>query len=129
MGSYGIGPSRLVGTVAEIFSDDKSIVWPSSIAPFAVHLIALDARDKETLTQAEEAYNALTSSGIDTLFDDRDARPGEKFADADLIGIPLRVIVSARTVKEGKLEILNRRSGITEHIAPKTLATAFHGHL
>ena len=129
MGSYGIGLPRLVGTVAEVLSDDKSILWPSSIAPFAVHLIALDARDKETLTQAEEAYNALTASGIDTLFDDRDARPGEKFADADLIGIPLRVIVSARTAKEGKIEVLNRRSGATEHVSPEKLVSTLNGHL
>jgi len=129
MGSYGIGPSRLVGTMVEVFSDDKSIVWPSSVAPFAVHLVILDAHEKKVTTQAEEAYNALTASGIDTLFDDRDARPGEKFADADLIGIPLRVIVSARTAKEGKIEVLNRRSGATEHVSPEKLVSTLNGHL
>lgn len=129
MGSYGIGPSRLIGAAAEIFSDDKSIVWPPSLAPFSVHLVLLDARDKEARVQAEETYNALASNGIDVLFDDRDARPGEKFADADLIGVPLRVVVSARTAKEKKLEVLNRHLGTTEHSALTTLTAALRASL
>lgn len=129
MGSYGIGPARLIGTVAEIFSDDKSILWPSSIAPFSVHLIGLDAKDVQASAQAEEVYNALAAAGIETLYDDREGRAGEKFADADLIGIPLRLVVSARTASEKKIEMKNRRSDTVEHVDSKNLLKALHGHL
>lgn len=107
MGSYGIGPGRLMGTVVELLSDDKGIVWPESIAPFRVHLIALGTSG-EVGVFAEALYEKLQTLGVETLFDDRDLRPGEKFADSDLIGIPWRVVVSEKTLKEGKIEVKKR---------------------
>jgi prolyl-tRNA synthetase len=93
MGSYGVGVTRLVGLLVEKFSDDKGIVWPESVAPFAVHLVEI-GENEDVRTEATELYRELTEAGIEVLWDDRDARAGEKFADADLIGIPLRVVVS-----------------------------------
>ena len=114
MGSYGIGPARLMGTVVESLADDKGLVWPDEIAPFAVHLVQL-GDDAEVQKEAEELYRELNGAGIEVLWDDRDARAGEKFADSDLIGIPLRVIVSQKSLAEGKFECVLRQSGTTAH--------------
>lgn len=107
MGSYGIGPSRLVGLLAEHFADDKGLVWPENVAPFRVYLASL-ANDDSVRNVADELYNSLTAAGISVLYDDRDARPGEKFADADLMGVPYRLVVSAKTVEAGKHELKKR---------------------
>lgn len=114
MGSYGIGPARLMGTVVESLSDDKGIVWPKAIAPFAVHLVQL-GDDAEVQSEAEELYRELTAAGVEVLWDDRDARAGEKFADSDLLGLPLRVVVSQKSLAEGTFECVERQSGRTEH--------------
>lgn len=114
MGSYGIGPARLMGTVVESLCDDKGIVWPESIAPFRVHLVQL-GDDAEVQKEAEELYRSLTAAGVEVLWDDRDARAGEKFADSDLIGIPLRIVVSQKSLSEGKFECVERASGTTSH--------------
>ena len=114
MGSYGIGPARLMGTVVESLADDKGLVWPDEIAPFAVHLVQL-GDDAEVQQEAQELYRELNGAGIEVLWDDRDARAGEKFADSDLIGIPLRVIVSQKSLAEGKFECVLRQSGTTAH--------------
>lgn len=100
MGSYGIGLTRLMGTVVEVLSDDKGIIWPESIAPFKVHLLLLG--DKENvLAEANKVYEKLTKNGIEVLFDDRtDVSAGEKFADADLLGMPYRAVVSERSMKD-----------------------------
>ncbi len=111
MGSYGIGPGRLMGTVAEVLSDDKGLVWPESIAPFALHLISIEDKTGEVKKKADELYESLTSQGVEVLYDDRDVRAGEKFADSDLIGIPLRVIVSEKTLAQNSVETKNRRTG------------------
>lgn len=103
MGSYGIGPTRLLGTVVEILSDNKGIVWPESVAPFQVHLLSLGA-DKE----ANEWYEKLQSAGIETLFDDREVSAGEKFGDSDLLGMPWRVVVSKRSIEKGGAEVKRR---------------------
>ena len=103
MGSYGIGLGRLMGTVAEVLSDEKGIVWPKEIAPFQVHLLNLSEGSKD---KADKIYEELTSKGIEVLYDDRDARAGEKFADSDLIGIPLRFIISDKT--GDKVEVKKR---------------------
>ena len=122
MGSYGIGPSRLMGTVAEVLSDDKGLVWPASIAPFDIHLISIEDKEGKVKKEAEEIYRKLSENGksgkdkIEVLWDDRDARAGEKFADSDLIGIPMRVIVSEKTLAEGSVEVKDRLSGKTEMI-------------
>ena len=91
MGCYGIGLNRLVGTVVEVFHDEGGIVWPKSVAPFQVHLIGID------LEKGEKLYRRLISQGVEVLYDDRDVRAGEKFADSDLLGIPTRIVVSAKT--------------------------------
>lgn len=105
LGSYGIGITRLVGVIAEIFSDDKGIVWPASIAPFHVHLVALG----EDMAESEDIYKELTDSGIEVLFDDRiGTTAGEKFADADLLGMPVRIVISKRSLENGGAEIKGR---------------------
>jgi prolyl-tRNA synthetase len=111
MGSYGIGPGRVMGTVVETLSDDKGIVWPRAIAPFAVHLVELGSADGSVRTEAEKIYNELIAQGVEVLWDDRDLRPGEKFADSDLIGIPTRIVVSEKSLAQGKVEVKNRKTG------------------
>jgi prolyl-tRNA synthetase len=108
MGSYGIGLGRLMGTVVEVLADDKGIIWPESITPFQVHLLVL-GEDAEVQKEGEKVYKELLSNKIEVLFDDRGGvMAGEKFADSDLIGIPLRAVVSARSMKEGGIEIKKR---------------------
>lgn len=107
MGSYGIGPSRVMGLIAEHFADDKGLVWPVNIAPAAVYLARLS--DKEhIISAADKVYFDLQSQGVAVLYDDRDNRPGEKFADADLMGIPFRVVVSEKTVAANTFEVKGR---------------------
>jgi prolyl-tRNA synthetase len=107
-GSYGIGIGRAVQTIIETHHDDKGIIWPPSVAPFAVHLIALPVAEPEVRAAAEKLLAELERAGVEVLYDDRDDSAGVKFADADLIGIPLRVTVSKRTLKEGKVELKAR---------------------
>ncbi|MDQ5954552.1 MAG: prolyl-tRNA synthetase [Patescibacteria group bacterium] len=108
MGSYGIGPARLMGTVVEVLSDDKGIIWPESIAPFKVHLLSL-GEDVEVIKSANEVYEELVKKNIEVLFDDRvGIMAGEKFADADLLGMPYRVVVSTRSLKENGVEVKKR---------------------
>lgn len=116
MGSYGIGPGRVMGTIAELWSDDKGLVWPDSVAPFAVHLVALYDETGEVKKAAEGLYENLTAKGVEVLFDDRDVGAGEKFSDSDLIGIPRRIVVSAKTLKEGSVETKDRRTGKIEMV-------------
>jgi len=108
MGSYGLGPSRLMGVIAEVLSDDKGLVWPESVAPFDIHLISLGQKAEE---EAVKLYDKLVKSGKEVLYDDRDMRPGEKFADSDLIGIPTRIVISDKTIEEGVFEVKNRKTG------------------
>lgn len=107
MGSYGIGLGRLLGTVAEVLSDDKGLVWPTEIAPFKVHLIQIGDKEEVKKT-AENLYEEFLKVGVEILFDDRELRPGEKFADSDLLGIPLRIIVSEKTLLSGEYEVKER---------------------
>lgn len=98
MGCYGIGTTRLIGAIVEIHNDDRGIIWPESVAPFQIHLVGLDLKNKHVNYNCYNIYNKLLESGIDVLFDDREeVTAGEKFADADLIGIPIRLVVSKRT--------------------------------
>src|SRR3989344_4919021 len=108
MGSYGIGLGRLMGTVVEVLSDEKGIVWPKEVAPFQVHLLSLTAESREL---ADEMYKTLISRGIEVLYDDRDLRAGEKFADADLIGIPTQVVIGEKALASKKLEVKDRATG------------------
>ena len=105
MGSYGIGMGRLLACIAEEHHDDQGLCWPVSVAPFAVHIIPLGAAETEPGIEAGWLYQALKTRGVEVLFDDREESPGVKFADADLIGIPIRVTVSTRSLKAGGLEM------------------------
>ena len=116
MGCYGIGVSRLMGVIAELFADDRGLVWPENIAPFSVHLISI-GEDEE----AEKIYSELMQKGIEVLLDDRDARPGEKFADSDLIGIPYRVVVSKKSLAGGGIEVKKRCEAESKIIAVSDL--------
>lgn len=108
MGGYGIGVTRLMGTIVEVLSDDKGIIWPEEVAPFKVHLMNL-GEEENIKKEAEEIYSLLNKNGIEVFFDDRDGvMAGEKFADADLLGMPVRVVVSARSMKDGGVEIKRR---------------------
>jgi len=112
MGCFGIGISRLMGVLVEIFNDEKGIIWPQSIAPFQVHLIGIFNQDEEGEVKREalSIYQELKSKGIEVLFDDRkDVSAGKKFADADLIGCPTRVVISPKTLKQNKVEKKDRK--------------------
>lgn len=107
MGSYGIGPGRLMGTIVEALSDDNGIIWPESVAPYRVHLLTL-GDNKEVREASEKLYTDLIEGGIEVIFDDREATNGEKFADADLLGMPWRIVVSERSIQAGGAEIKKR---------------------
>ena len=109
MGSYGIGPARICAAAIEQGADEKGIAWPRSLAPFDVHLVGLGRAGSEELAVAERLYDQLREAGVDVLYDDRDAGPGEKFADAELLGCPLRVTVGRRALAQGELELQLRR--------------------
>lgn len=112
MGCYGIGLGRVLGTVVEVLGDEKGLVWPKAIAPFTVHLVELaSAGDARVRTEAQKLYDDLVSNDIEVLWDDRDLRAGEKFADSDLMGIPVRVVVSAKTMESETFEMKNRATG------------------
>lgn len=108
MGSYGIGITRVMGVIVEKFADDKGLVWPENIAPAKVYLVQIGSQSRAT---ADELYQKLQSAGIETIYDDRDERPGVKFADAELLGIPYRVTVSDRLLGDGKWEVSTRQTG------------------
>ncbi len=109
MGSYGIGPARIAAAAVEQFADEQGISWPRSIAPFDIHLIGLGKADSEERAIAEQLYEELQATGLRILYDDRDAGPGEKFADAELLGVPLRLTVGRRTLQNGEVEVQVRR--------------------
>jgi len=109
MGCCGIGLGRLLAAVVEHYHDDKGIVWPLSIAPYQVYLCPLYREDANVSEVAEKMYSELQSAGLEVLFDDREESPGVKFNDADLLGIPLRVTVSPRTLEKNSVEVKWRR--------------------
>ncbi len=120
LGSYGIGITRVMGVIAEKMSDDKGLVWPENVAPFKVYLASLG--DNEQVTKAaDELYALLQKNNIETLYDDRSVRPGEKFADADLMGIPHRIVISEKTIQAGTLEYKSRTGTDTKMITKQEL--------
>jgi prolyl-tRNA synthetase len=119
MGSYGIGPSRLVAAIIEAFHDDAGIKWPEQVAPFKVAILNLKQGDGGTDAMSERLYKELTSKGIDVLYHDSDERPGAKFATADLIGIPWQVLVGPKGLAEGKVEVKKRADGSRELLSPE----------
>ncbi len=109
MGSYGIGLGRVMGTAVEIHHDNRGIIWPNTIAPFKIHLIEISTKDDSSIKkQVEKIYKDLVNKGIEVLYDDRNKTAGEKFIDADLIGIPTRIVVSEKTLAKNSLEIKKR---------------------
>jgi prolyl-tRNA synthetase len=118
MGSYGIGPTRLVAALIEVFHDEAGIKWPEAVAPFNVAILNLKQGASDTDAACEQLYAALTDSGIDTLYHDLDERPGSKFATADLIGIPWQILVGPRGLAEGKVELKRRSDGSRELLTP-----------
>jgi len=115
LASYGVGITRVMGVIAEMMSDDKGLVWHTNIAPFSVYLASIG----EVSEHADKLYSDLCGAGIEVLYDDRDVRPGEKFADAELMGIPYRLVISERNMESNSLELTNRADGNTEMI-PQT---------
>lgn len=111
MGSYGIGLGRVLGTIAEIFSDENGLVWPVAVAPFKVHLIEIKSENIKVQETAEALYKKFMSLNIEVLHDDRDARAGEKFGDSDLMGMPLRIVVSEKGIEKGEFEVKERKNG------------------
>ena len=118
MGSYGIGPARIAAAAIEQGHDADGIVWPEAIAPFQVHLLVVNVKEQPLAAMAEALYAELGAAGVEVLYDDRDERPGVKFKDADLLGMPLRLTVGARARKEGLVEIRRRRTGEVETAIP-----------
>lgn len=118
MGSYGIGPSRLMGLIAEHFADDKGLVWPKNIAPYEIYLVSIGEKGSQ---KADELYEALTAKGVEVLYDDRDERVGAKFADSELLGIPTRITVSDRGVEAGEYEVCTRATSETKTLTLEQL--------
>jgi prolyl-tRNA synthetase len=116
-GSYGVGPGRVMATIIEQFHDDTGVLWPGAVAPYDVHVLVLHGGAEEVLAEAEKVAAALDEAGYDVLLDERDERPGEKFADADLIGAPQRVIVGKKTLDDGSVDV-RRRDGSDEARVP-----------
>src|SRR3989344_1428039 len=127
MGCYGLGISRLMGAIVEVTADDKGLAWPHSVAPFRAHLINL-GNEKETATaiQADQIYGLLNRAGIEVLWDDRRTAPGVKLADADLLGIPFRLVVSPRTAEKNVVEIKKRTADKVNLVTSQNLC-AFLG--
>lgn len=125
MGSYGIGITRVMGVIVEKFADDKGLVWPEEVAPARVHLVQIG---KESVAAADELYDTLQQAGVSVLYDDRAARPGEKFADAELLGMPTRVTVSDRLLEAGEWEVVDRRTGKQQRLTTSQLLATLGNH-
>jgi prolyl-tRNA synthetase len=116
MGSYGIGIGRAVAAIAENCHDDKGLIWPPSVAPFTVVITLLNIDQTDSITVSEALYKGLTDTGVEVILDDRKARPGVKFADSELLGIPIRVTVGSKGLSNGTVEITLRKSNETSEI-------------
>jgi prolyl-tRNA synthetase len=117
MGCYGIGITRIVSAAIEQNHDDHGVIWPMPLAPVQVVILALQIRDSQVVETAQRLHDELTAAGVEVLLDDRDERPGFKFKDADLIGVPLRITVGTRGLKEGKVELKHRADKDYELVA------------
>ncbi len=126
MGCYGIGPSRVMGTIVEVHHDDKGIIWPKNIAPYQVHLVSL-CRETADIQTADKLYEKLSAQGVEVLYDDRDGvRAGEKFADSDLIGIPVRLVISPKTIEKNSVEVKLRTQSEATLVAFAELEEYLH---
>jgi len=119
MGSHGIGVSRLLGAIIEASHDDKGIIWPEGVTPFPVGIVNLKQGDAAADGACAGLYQALTAKGLEPLYDDRDARAGEKFATMDLIGLPWRITVGPRGLANGVVELTSRRTGVSDEVSPE----------
>jgi prolyl-tRNA synthetase len=126
MGSYGIGPARIAAAAIEQSHDEHGIIWPESIAPFDVEVLPVSTEDADVMKTAEDIYNSLLQKDIEVLLDDRDVRAGVKFKDADLIGIPYQIIIGKKTLKQGVVELKNRRTKETEKLTPSEAVEKIH---
>jgi prolyl-tRNA synthetase len=124
MGCYGFGPARAAAAAVEQYADEHGISWPRTLAPFDVELVVLGREGGEERAVAERLYEQLVGSGLDTLYDDRDANPGEKFADAELLGCPLRVTIGRRALAESEAEVQIRRGRETRTVPLEGAAQA-----
>ena len=125
MGCYGIGVERIIAAAAEVHRDDAGLAWPASIAPYDVHMVGIGLdRDEAARADADALYDALHEAGLDVIFDDRDERPGVKFNDADLIGVPLRLTVSSRNFAAGIVELKIRDGGESSQVARAEVVAA-----
>ncbi len=129
MGCYGIGVSRTLAAVIEANSDDKGIVWPVSVAPFHVHILNLSIKSDETNRVSQELYDTLTQTGFEVLLDDRNERPGIKFKDSDLLGIPYRIVVGEKSLKEGNVEFVVRKTLESSKIPPESCTGLVKEHV
>jgi prolyl-tRNA synthetase len=116
MGSYGIGPARIAAAAIEQGSDENGIIWPLAIAPYQVLIVPVNVKDVRSMETAEEMYRLLEEKGFEVLMDERDERAGVKFKDADLIGIPYRIVIGEKNLKEGLVEIKERKTGVVEKV-------------
>jgi prolyl-tRNA synthetase len=123
MGSYGIGPSRLVAAIIEASHDEAGIIWPEAVAPFRIAILNLKAGDGATDSACEKLYEAFRTRGIEVLYDDTDQRPGAKFASADLIGIPWQILVGPKGLASGQVEVKKRSDGSREMLSPEDAVT------
>jgi prolyl-tRNA synthetase len=128
MGCYGIGTTRLMGTIVEASHDERGMIWPKSVAPYSVHLLHL-GNDEEVIAKTEEIYQMLLDCNIEVLYDDRTESAGKKLADCDLIGIPLRIVISAKTLKESSAEFKERSKSETKLISLDNLIGKIHEYL
>lgn len=119
LSSFGIGITRLMGVLAEVFGDNTGLVWPESVAPFKIHLIEIPSGNSEVKKVVENVYQKIGADNV--LYDDRDVRAGEKFADADLIGVPYQVIVSEKNIESGKFEMKNRKTGEVKMLSEREI--------
>jgi prolyl-tRNA synthetase len=127
LGSYGIGVTRLMGVITELYSDEKGIAWPAAIAPFSIHILALaKSKDEASYLVANDLYEKLTLAGVDVLFDDRlGVGAGEKFSDADLLGMPMRIVVSEKSLQAGGVEMKERKSLDSEIVSVDKLLGSY----
>ena len=125
MGCFGIGISRLMGVIVETFGDEKGLVWPENVAPFAVHLVALGKAGDEISKTADALYADMMKASVKVLYDDRDLRAGEKFAESDLLGIPTRVVVGKEAVETSAFEVVDRATGSVEKLSRAKLLSHY----
>jgi prolyl-tRNA synthetase len=124
MGSYGIGPGRTMGVVVEKYADDKGLVWPEAIAPAKLHIVRIGSQE-DVLSASDKLYEELVGSGVEVIYDDRDTQPGAMLADADLIGVPTRVVISSKSLAAGGAEVKARTDSEATIVALDKLATEY----